>query len=105
MTDWTPETNRIPFGLLTEDEKAALQACEHGWETNARFLAAARELVPALLAERDALKAEVDRLKAQADAVWNEAIEAAEMEIQNWHSCDGNCVSTLKRQPKGESHE
>jgi len=32
MTDWTPETNRLTFGLLTEDEKAALQACEHGWE-------------------------------------------------------------------------
>ena len=29
---WTPETNRIPWGLLTEDERAALQACEHGWE-------------------------------------------------------------------------
>lgn len=29
---WTPETNRIPWGLLTEDEQAALQACEHGWE-------------------------------------------------------------------------
>ena len=28
---WTPETNRIPWGLLTEDEQAALQACEHGW--------------------------------------------------------------------------
>lgn len=27
---WTPETNRIPFGLLTDDEKAALRACEHG---------------------------------------------------------------------------
>lgn len=29
---WTPETNRVPFGLLTTEEKAALQACEHGWE-------------------------------------------------------------------------
>ena len=29
---WTPETNRIPWGLLTEDEQAALQACEYGWE-------------------------------------------------------------------------
>ena len=29
---WTPETNRIPFVLLTDDEKAALKACEHGWE-------------------------------------------------------------------------
>lgn len=29
---WTPETNRIPFGLLTDDEKAALRACKHGWE-------------------------------------------------------------------------
>jgi len=29
---WTPETNRIPFGLLTDEEKDALQACEHGWE-------------------------------------------------------------------------
>ena len=27
---WTPETNRIPWGLLTDDEKAALRACEHG---------------------------------------------------------------------------
>ena len=29
---WTPETNRIPWGLLTEDEQAALQECSHGWE-------------------------------------------------------------------------
>ena len=29
---WTPETNRIPFGLLTDDENAALRACKHGWE-------------------------------------------------------------------------
>lgn len=26
MTNWTPETNRIPFGLLTDEEKKALQA-------------------------------------------------------------------------------
>lgn len=32
MTSWTPETNRIPCGLLTDEEKAALQACKHGWE-------------------------------------------------------------------------
>ena len=50
---------------------------------NARFIAASRELVPALLVERDALQAEVDRLKAQADAVWNEAIEAAANQIQH----------------------
>lgn len=32
----------------------------HGWDANARFIAAARDLVPALLAERDALKAKCD---------------------------------------------
>lgn len=29
---WTPETNCIPTGLLTDEEKAALRACKHGWE-------------------------------------------------------------------------
>ena len=38
-------------------------------KANARFIAASRELVPALLAERDALKAENERLKAQDHAV------------------------------------
>jgi hypothetical protein len=32
MTKWTPETNRIPTGLLTAEERAALEAAEHGWE-------------------------------------------------------------------------
>lgn len=32
MTDWTPETNRIPTRLLTPEELAALKAAEHGWE-------------------------------------------------------------------------
>lgn len=26
---WTPETNRIPWFLLTEEEKTALEACKH----------------------------------------------------------------------------
>lgn len=38
-------------------------ANERDWH----FIAAARDLVPALLAERDALKAEVERLKAERD--------------------------------------
>ena len=107
-----PDHNGIPMATVAECfqnwNDAYLNERRISWkeaQANASFIAASRELVPALLAERDALKAEVDRLKAQADEVWNEAIEAAEMEIQNWHSCDGNCVSTLKRQPKGESHD
>ena len=28
---WTPETNRIMNGLLTADERKALEAAEHGW--------------------------------------------------------------------------
>lgn len=32
MTDWTPETNRIPTGLLTAGERTALKAAKHGWE-------------------------------------------------------------------------
>ena len=36
----------------------------HGWDANARFIAAARDLVPALLAERDALRRENENLRA-----------------------------------------
>lgn len=32
MSDWTPETNRVPTCLLTADELAALKAAKHGWE-------------------------------------------------------------------------
>lgn len=34
MTDFDPTTNRIPYGLLTEEERAALKAWPHGWEVN-----------------------------------------------------------------------
>ena len=29
---WHPTTNRIPFGLLTDEEQAALKSWPHGWE-------------------------------------------------------------------------
>ena len=32
-----PTTNRIPFDLLTEDERAALKAWPHGWECFGRW--------------------------------------------------------------------
>lgn len=32
MTDFDPTKNRVPFGLLTDDEKKALKAWPHGWE-------------------------------------------------------------------------
>lgn len=32
MTDFDPTTNRIPCGLLTEEELAALKAWPNGWE-------------------------------------------------------------------------
>ena len=32
-----PTTNRIPFDLLTEDERAALKAWPHGWEYFGRW--------------------------------------------------------------------
>jgi hypothetical protein len=31
MTDFDVTTNRIPFGLLSEDEQAALKSWPHGW--------------------------------------------------------------------------
>jgi hypothetical protein len=32
MTDFDPTTNRVPFYLLTGDERSALYAWPHGWE-------------------------------------------------------------------------
>jgi len=32
MNDFDPTTNRIPFGLLTPAEQAALKAWPHGWQ-------------------------------------------------------------------------
>jgi hypothetical protein len=32
MTEFDPTTNRIPFGLLSEDEQTALKDWPHGWE-------------------------------------------------------------------------
>ena len=32
MIDFDPTTNRIPFGLLSEDERKALEDWPHGWE-------------------------------------------------------------------------
>lgn len=32
MTDFDPTKNRIPFGLLTPEEKTALTEWSHGWE-------------------------------------------------------------------------
>ena len=53
---------------------------------NARFIAASRELVPALAAERDALRAEVERLRHQI----NEASDPAFIwgALDNVHDCD-----------------
>lgn len=77
---WTPETNRIPWGLLTEDEQAALLAerdalkevCEklqksQGYSYIGKDMKTclARDLED----QRDALQDELDRLKAQAVTV------------------------------------
>ena len=32
MTDFDLTTNRVPWGLLTDEEQAALKAWPHGWE-------------------------------------------------------------------------
>jgi len=32
MSDFDPTTNRIPFGLLSEDEQTALIHWPHGWQ-------------------------------------------------------------------------
>ncbi len=32
MTDFDPTTNRIPFELLTPEERAILKAWPHGWQ-------------------------------------------------------------------------
>lgn len=32
MSNWTPETNRIILGLLTDQEKLELQQAQYGWE-------------------------------------------------------------------------
>jgi hypothetical protein len=32
MTEFDLTTNRVPFGLLTDDEQNALKAWPHGWE-------------------------------------------------------------------------
>jgi hypothetical protein len=111
------------YGMIC-DSVCELDYSDH-WEADSHFIAAARELVPALLAERDALKAENERLKDQADAVWNEAIEAAIKEV-GLYSCSAgsdaftegvSCgykdaidqvaegLAVLKRPVKGESHE
>jgi hypothetical protein len=29
---WTPETNRVPWGIMTSEEQAAIKAAKHGWE-------------------------------------------------------------------------
>lgn len=32
MSYFDPTTNRVPYGLLTEEERASLMAWPHGWE-------------------------------------------------------------------------
>lgn len=43
------------------------------------------------------LKGHVKRLEAERDTAWSDAIEAAADEVTNWHSCDGECVRSLKK--------
>lgn len=43
------------------------------------------------------LLARAEKAEAERDTAWNDAIEAAADEVTNWHSCDGECVRSLKK--------
>lgn len=71
---WSAESGHVQqngqlYWQVTDKNHAIMQNqfcwCQGDHAANARFIAAARDLVPALLAERDALWDEVDRINAQ----------------------------------------
>lgn len=118
---WEYNARKQVGPISQEDDQSYGMICDavceldytYHWRSDARFIAAARELVPALLAERDALRAEVERLKAQVDTTWNEAIEAA-VKLVNSMANDALTVAAREHafqiaeaigELKGESHE
>ena len=44
-----------------------------------------------------ALLGRAEAAESERDTAWNDAIEAAADEVTNWHSCDGECVRSLKK--------
>lgn len=64
---WMPFICQAKSPSTEGEEDEARRNGTDPWGANARFIAASRELVPALRAERDALRAEVDRLRADTD--------------------------------------
>lgn len=70
----TPGPWRKSYGFATQVASASSVICNAMLHENARFIAAARELVPALAAERDRLAAQLAEARAEG---WRKGIEAA----------------------------
>lgn len=84
---WTGDPR---FSTIVAGEKCIAEVFTS--DADAHFIAAARDLVPALLAERDEARAEVERLKAQPVTVQDAArvpevkamIEAMDFALIRW---------------------
>lgn len=92
------------------------RAHNDGGAKNMRFIRAARDLVPALLAERDALKSEVEQLKAQPVTVHDaakvpeiaaliEAVSALGAMPEGYCFCSENRVGDESKQHEPECRD